>query len=337
MIRSLSFHASYGCRHRGACCTSDWPIPVEADRLSRLRAALATGALPGRSPAEANFLWPDPPAADAPALLATEHGRCIFHDAEACRCRVQRVLGHEALPLACRQFPRVTLEDPRGTSITLSHYCPTAASMLDDHAEVEIVTAAPAFPAIGEYVGLDARTALPPLLRPDMLMDWESWWEWERLSVEALAGSAHSAEHARGRLAAAVEHTRTWRPQDGPLIARVRAAFRVETLTHSNSTPLRAELIRSVVEAIPAAHRPARLVPNEGAVVRDAALARFLAAHAFANWTALLGQGLRTWRRSLDAAHALASGFGVRHADLLLRHLADPAALAENWSEAERS
>jgi len=71
--------------------------------------------------------------------------------------------------------------------------------------------------------------------------------------------------------------------------------------------------------------------------ISDPALRRFLAAHAFANWTAHLGPGLRTWWRSLDAAHTLARRYGVRHADLLLRHVGDPNELAAYWSAIERS
>ena len=46
------------------------------------------------------------------------------------------------------------------------------------------------FPPPGEYVGLDARTALPPLLRPGMLMDWESWWMIEAATVDVLLTSS---------------------------------------------------------------------------------------------------------------------------------------------------
>ena len=46
------------------------------------------------------------------------------------RCAVHRQLGRETLPSACRDFPRVVTLTPLGVSITLSHYCPTAAGML---------------------------------------------------------------------------------------------------------------------------------------------------------------------------------------------------------------
>ena len=94
--------------------------------------------------------------------------------------------------------------------------------------------------------------------------------------------------------------------------------------------------VQEVLAAVPDELRPAR---STLAGVAPSAIAhrRFLAAHAFANWTAYLGQGLRTWLRSLEAADGLIrAGLGIREADLLLRHLADPDRRARTWSEAER-
>lgn len=110
-------------------------------------------------------------------MLVGRHGaRCVFHDDEqAGGCRIQRALGHEALPLACRQFPRIVVRHPGGVSITLSHYCPSARALLDaPAAPVSIATNPHAFPAHGEYVGLDAADDLPPLLRPDCAFDWDA-------------------------------------------------------------------------------------------------------------------------------------------------------------------
>lgn len=244
---------------------------------------------------------------------------------------MQQALGHDALPLACRQFPRVSVHDPRGTSVTLSHYCPTAAALLDADLPggTAIVVNAPAFPATGEHVGLDARESLPPLLRPDLLLDWEAWWECERLAVELL-GSADPGQTnmAVARLRMAVGDVVTWSPADGPLVDRVRASFAnaaaaAPCIAAAPATPL----IDAVFAAIPEEIRPSRFAPAPAPT--DRALRRFLAAHAFANWTIHLGRGLRGWLRSIEAAAALIdAGAGVRHADLLLRHLADPQALA---------
>jgi hypothetical protein len=326
----LSFHASYRCQERGVCCTSAWPIDIDDAARGRVEAAVARGDIATSRPPFVHV-----GETGTPAVLALIDRACVFHrDRPHERCEIHHVLGHAALPLACRQFPRVSVQDPRGTSITLSHYCPTAASLLDDDRPIAIVRDSPAFPRDAEYVGLDARTSLPPRLRPDMLMEWDSWWAWERLSVDAIARESAAAD-ALARLRAAVEHARTWRPADGPLIERVREAFDRPVLTtrvERNIAIVRDEILA----AIPAEHRPAN-ANGAAAPMSESAARRYLAAHAFASWTAHLGQGLRTWQRSIEAAHVLVtSGFSVGDADLWLRHLANPDALADVWSEAER-
>lgn len=307
-VRSLSFHSTYRCRHRGACCTASWPIPVEADRLRGLCAAIGDGRLQPavEEPADA-FESPADAPAETPALLRVVDHRCVFFDESAGRtCRVHASLGHEALPLACRQFPRVVVIDPRGVSVTLSHYCPTAAAMLGDPSPVCIVESPPAFPSEAEYVGLDVRTALPPLLRPDVLMDWESWWAFEARAVDLLGNAADPAAALR-RLRSIVEQIRTWSPGEGRLRDRVDRTF--------NQVRLKADATTESTSKV---------------------LSRFLAAHAFANWTAHLGGGLRTWWRSIEAARAQAAEtHDVAAADLHLRHLADPDALAAEWSAVE--
>ena len=269
MVRCLSVHAEYRCQNRGDCCTSGWPIP---DDLGGLLPMTAQG--------------------------------CAFHNAAQYRCEIQAAQGHHALPLACRQFPRVSVTDPRGASVTLSHYCPTALSRLETFAgELAIVTDAAAFPAGGEYVGLDARTSLPPALTPHVLMDWDSWWEWERLAIE-LFNCDESPREILQRLSLAVEHARTWKPGQGELITRVREAFEKASFPGPKG---------------PGLHRA------------------LLASHAFANWTAHLGEGLRTWLRSLETVvFLLEEGWTMREIDLWLRHFADPRLLARVWSAAER-
>ena len=346
MIRCLSFHAQYHCRRSGACCTSNWPIPIEADRLARLQAAIAAGAV---RPASASPAWmtasPEAPQ-DTPATLAIANGRCVFFDADGGHaCRIHAALGHGALPLACRQFPRIAVHDPRGVSVTLSHYCPTASSALSAAGPVTIVEQPPAFPAGADYEGIDATRALPPLLREDMLMDWNAWWAWEAASVAVITGGDEPTAVRLGRLRRAVAGLHGWSPSDGPLHAHVDRAFATVRLADAAPfMPDRYELEtrwQEIVAAIPedlrsqgpridddARHTPA-LAPHTD---------RFLAAHAFANWTAHLGEGLRTWLRSIEAAYALIDlGYSLRTADQLLRHLSDPHRLARRWSQAEQA
>ena len=332
VVRVLSFHATYRCRHSGACCTSNWPIPIEADRLARVRAAMASGELRKREPVESTGSTGtgDRSGPQDPQVLKRHDDRCTFHCAG--RCDIHAALGHEALPLACRQFPRVSVHDPRGVSVTLSHYCPTAAGLLETaDVAVEVVDDAPAFPSAAEYVGLDARDSLPPLLRRDMLMDWESWWEVERQAVELLDREFDPAR-ATARLNAIVTDLERWSPGGRALIEHVRDAFTTGRSDRSDrSADLGSSPIDAVFAAIPDELRPARRFDQR--VPNDAVARRFLAAHAFANWTIHTGGTLRTWLRSIEAAHALLlAGAGVRQADLLLRHLADPRALARALS-----
>jgi hypothetical protein len=357
-VRCLSFHAAYRCRRTGRCCTSDWPIPVEADRLARLRAALATGVLrpadPG-VPADAVLLAAPGLPADTPAILANRNRRCVFlHVAAdpasgfgpgtsstggtATSCAIHDALGHDALPLACRQFPRVSVLDPRGVSVTLSHYCPTAAALLEQAGAVEIVTTPASFPADGEYDGLDARLSLPPLLRPDLLMDWASWWDWESRSVNLLANDRRPVADRLRRLSGIVAHVRQWTPASGPLAPAIARAFDASSDADALAAPVDIEARhREVIAAIPETLRGGIPASGTGAAPPDDTLGRLLAAHAFGNWTAHLGRGLRTWLRSIEAAYALArAGRTVGDADLLLRHLADPNHLARVWSDAER-
>ena len=269
--------------------------------------------------------------AGGPVLLATAAGRCVFHDAAACRCRIQRALGHAALPLACRQFPRVSAADPRGTSVTLSHYCPTAARLLEDDGAVTIDLDPAAFPPDGEYVGLERVTALPPLLRPDMLMDWDSWWECERLASKRWP--LRPSPERRGATGPTPwRRLRTWRPTrarssiaSAPVVRGACRRYRT-----GPATTAVADLNR-VLDAIrPSTGPPAS--PRIGAARLPAR------SHGSSPRTPSPTGRLTSARgsdmvRSIDAAHALATRAGVRQADLLLRHLADPAALARGWNE----
>jgi hypothetical protein len=211
----------------------------------------------------------------------------------------------------------VPVIDPRGVSVALSCYCPTALEMLNTFTgEIAIVENPPAFPPGGEYAGLDARTSLPPALCPNVLMDWDSWWEWERLSVE-LCNLDETPRQILARLSVAVETVRTWRPGDGKLMNRARDAHaRARAVSPSHENP---------------SNQPNQ--PN----LSNLGLRRLLASHAFASWPAHLGAGLRTWLRSLETvAFLMDVGWPLREIDLWLRHFADPRLLAKTWSAAER-
>ena len=119
---------------------------------------------------------------------------------------------------------RVVRLDRRGIALSLSHYCPTAASLLVADEPVRVVSADPPL-ALGEPVeGLDARVALPPLLCPDVLMDLDAYEAWEKAAVTEFSNCRH-AEVALRRIASATDRLREWRPGGPSLDAALASAF----------------------------------------------------------------------------------------------------------------
>src|SRR5213075_2500350 len=97
----------------------------------------------------------------------------------------------------------------------------TAASQLfRDDVPLGIVESPMAFPP-GDYDGLSVTgDDLPPLLRPNVLMDAEGYSAWERHMV-AVCAAAGSAEAALATLARDASILRTWTGGGDPLHAAV--------------------------------------------------------------------------------------------------------------------
>jgi hypothetical protein len=304
----LSFHADYRCQHTGRCCTSNWPIQIDG----------------------------------TDEILERVHGRCVFHDTHASGgCQIQRATGHESIPLACRQFPRQTVTDPRGTSVTLSHYCPTAQGQLERATgPVTIVDGGSAFPRHGEYIGLEASPDVPPLLHPRCLITWDQWWQIEARAVTLVT---EHPESALPRLAHAIEHLHAWQPGTTPLGDGIHRAFDLASICDTpkwEPTPEEMDAhVADALSAIPAEWQDeaTRALTPGRTQLPWPMFGRFLAAHTFANWAAYNGMGLRTWFRSIEAAGCLVWRTGdPGNVDLILRHLADSSALITRWNQAER-
>src|SRR5689334_8871646 len=108
-VRVLAFHAAYRCHDSGVCCRSNWPIPIEADQLERAQRAMeARKLLPAHALGSPAFAYVADAPRETPAIVATCDGECVFHESTG-KCAIHSALGHDALPLACRQFPRVTV------------------------------------------------------------------------------------------------------------------------------------------------------------------------------------------------------------------------------------
>lgn len=369
-VFALSIHADYRCRHSGVCCTSDWDVPVEVPLYRTLADALDTGRLaPAGAPADGDpvlLTGPDLPDEAAAMVARTSGGDCVFYHRSSGLCVVQRDAGEERMPSTCRHFPRLALRDARGTFISLTHYCPTAAGMLfRDDAVLEIVEGPAAFPP-AEYDGLviDA-DEWPPLLHPQMLMDLDGYSAWERHMVARCADEALSPESMVATLDRDACVLRQYRPADGPLadaVGRLPAAGVVQAAPATLSASLadHREVMRAVPddlkpevdeEGLDAAYR-GHVLPAWPAWSRP--LGRYLAGKAFASWTAYQGRGVRSIVRGLAAALALVrveaarqcrdAGRGLdadllreafRQADFILNHLAVGEDLGAAWSQVE--
>jgi Fe-S-cluster containining protein len=367
-VYCLSIHSSYRCGHSGACCSSGWPIPIETPQRMLLDRAVADGRLTASAVHMEH--GENLPAGVAGVLKAEPGGTCVAYDRDARRCRIHAAAGHDALPVSCQQFPRVSVVDRDGAFVTLSAYCPTVARALTTSAELSWrVIRAPGSFAPFTVEGLDARDALPPLLRPGMLMTRDGYRTWETRVIETLSMDG-SVETALARCAAATERLRPWRPSAGDLAMAVRAAFAQaedegerddrQTLRRSATTALFAIVRGAVPEGLHADGPPDDVDAAFDRLALPAwrafapAVRRYLSAHAFANWCAWQGRGLRTVLASLDATLAVLRTEIVRQcgragrtldeallveafraADLLVVHLADRQELARRLSVAE--
>ena len=265
MARCLSFHAAYRCHRSGACCSAGWTIPFDKEEL---RTVTALGLPSGRLRQTADG-----------AFAVMNERRCSFleHDVQGGHaCAIHRAGGHAALPLTCRMFPRVVLHDQRGTFVSLSHFCPTAAAMLfDATGDVTIVDAPETLAGSDPLDGLDARDVWPPLLRPGVMMDLDSYDLWERSAIALLTRDRVPPRLALDALASVTARILTWQVEGGmPLSDAVSEAF-------AGAEPARST-------------RP-RYEP---------AVNRWLAARLFGAWVAYQGDGLGTITRYLRACLA---------------------------------
>jgi hypothetical protein len=243
----------------------------------------------------------------------------------------------------------------------------------DADARLDIVQAPASLVGHVALEGLDAREALPPLLRPGLLMDRTGYRAWERAVIDILA-MPRLPEAALAEISAFTERVRSWTPRDGDLREAVE---RAAPMGGSSTAGVGGgqddgqgasqlvedyEVVRaSVPPGIATMPPPARLDAIDVRWVAPAwpqfsePLRNFLAAHSFGNWCAYHGMGLRTVVRSLvvalSVARVEAARFckaadqpldepllteAMRAADLLLVHLADPKALATRLSDVER-
>jgi hypothetical protein len=366
-VFALNIHAGFACRHSGACCTAGWPIPVDARVHARI---LADPGLSGDSFHTAGQM-PD----GAVAVLAPRtSGACpFFEPAAGNRCAVQRRLGHEGLPADCRHFPRVTLLEPDGVRVTLSHFCPTAALMLfrRDIGWLEIVTVAAGIADRREHEGFDARHTIPPFLRPGVATDERTRHVWERFLISALDTEGLTPEDALADVSRVADLIRAWTAGAAGLSDHTERIVDLGvdpartgrwTMSGTAAARLFGMAAASVPDGLVRPRAPKALdeadrlwvAPVWASLARP--LRRYLAARAFAAWCAYLGEGLRTQVAMVGVALAVARieaarqagaaarlldepllHAAIRSADHLLQHLADQKILVDSLASVERA
>lgn len=340
---TLALHADWRCARSGACCSSGWAIAIESVVAARVVAAQAAGCFDLRNSlagitSDVARLWPpvdDQPAEFAGVLRRDAQGRCLLLEpGPVLACALHKQLGSDALPVACRTFPRLVRHERGQTFLSLSHHCPSVAARLftetpehDHDALLTLVADAPVTAGAERHEGLDAREALPPLLRPDALLDEASQALWERHVLDVLARS-WPAEQALDLLAAQAERARAWHVRHGSLpdwlaaalVARrdedddvAHALRRVHGWAPEPIWPaalfdaLRLALpaaLRAQVAAPPPAHADSAWVaPFWSTFARPSR--RYLAARACAGWSLHQGRGLRAYVLDLGLALAV--------------------------------
>lgn len=283
-------------------------------------------------------------------VARTDTGDCVFYHRHSGLCVIHRDLGEPQLPSTCRHFPRLAVRDARGTFISLTHYGPTAVAMLfEGDRALEIVEGPAAFPA-AEYDGLIVEPgAWPPLLHPRMLMDLDGYTAWERHMVARCAEPSATPDAVIATLARDARLLRDFVPGRVPLAAAVAALPR-DLVECEPAATLEASLAHQadVMAAVPEELKPARDEDGlaESFVQRvapawalwRAPLNRYLAAKAFASWTAYQGRGILTIVQGLDAERVLDAELlreAIRGTDFALNHLAVGEDLASAWSRVE--
>lgn len=303
----LNVHTTYACRDSGMCCTAGWPIPVERSRVAAIDEAIVRDAIPLRV---VPWLVPetDAPEEVAGTLAPATNGHCVFFEAGRPGCAI-----HSIKPSGCVHFPYVCLIDQRGVHVTLSHFCPTAASMLFEHRDPVAIVEGPA-PVEGDLEGLDARASLPPAdASASRLLTLEELSGWERDQVSrAHIGDLDTDDvelfsHARASVPA---------PWGWPA-----APERLDAMWYSLVAPAWQRF--------------------------DDVLARYAASKLFASWSLYLGTGLEAATHAARVAAAVVRieaarqcrmhdrpldrellTEAIRQSDLLLVHYADPSLLA---------
>ena len=187
------------------------------------------------------------------------------------------------------------MHDPRGTFVSLSHVCPSAADRLDDPA---LLVLAPLPRAAASFDGLDVRRALPPALSARRLLDWDALSAWETQALDACARNDAPEDRAAGSDGAAGARAAldAGRGSLAAVDGRVDAG-RAASPQGRRGRPIRPSTRSSARRCRPASRVPPAVDAHRSRRDWRAAaplIRRYLAARLIACWPMHYGTGLAT-------------------------------------------
>ncbi len=300
MSKRIGFQRSAGRSERAACRSTQTgpatPLPSSSPRVSR--------------PAPGRCFGPAHPeracSTSAPAGSARSSGRSATISCHPPASTSRGVASWNPTGLRCRS--RTTARPSPGWRSGLTSI-PTLSRRLRRSS------------ATSRSKAWMRATALPPLLRPGLLTDLTGYRAWERAVIDILA-TPRAPEAALAEISALHRTVRAWTPRDGELReAVVRAgcqraavhrrrsvagramgnARRSWPVTTTPFAPRCRRASRRCRHRIGSTQRTPGGWPRPGRSFSQP-LRHFLAAHAFGNWCAYHGMGLRTVVRSLEVA-----------------------------------
>lgn len=176
---------SYTCHNSGECCTVFETIPADEQFLTsfaaageeqqeRLGGSIACCTQPGL-------------AGDPPKLQRHAHGSCVFLG-EDHLCAIHSILGEDAKPQVCRDFPYRYVETPDGIYVGLSFACPSVRSNLGKPLSEQDTQLQEHYRRARSR--LDAPRAVA--LNRRIELSWSEYLDLERAFLEVLEQSTHS-------------------------------------------------------------------------------------------------------------------------------------------------
>lgn len=137
----------FTCQQSGACCRNDWLIGVDDGAVERLRRVDWRRLDPSLPSGEPFPPLPFPlPSGERRTLARTSDGACVFLTRDS-RCAIHRLLGADAKPQVCREFPYSFVRTPDGVAVGVSFACTAVRAhqgqrLAEQRDEIEAVLAA---------------------------------------------------------------------------------------------------------------------------------------------------------------------------------------------------